>query len=327
MRAGAPGRDAVLLARTQVGTSREPRDVRRPGTRHRRLFVRTSRTHLDARPVTSSPGHPRGRRRDRRVVVVDREQNGLEQHRLGEGRLHHREGGVGEVGLTLGVPPDVAGEPIVGEIGQRRLVDDVVLAEEVDLGVGEPERLDRLESAADTGDHSIATTLWQPSREQLEDRLALGRSGLERTLEHGQLVLVGEQRRGGRAAAGEVARKVAGEVGGGAHSATLVSAVHNEGVSTSPVELEEPEVDEVTKLASPWVTIVWNDPVNLMSYVTFVFQKYFGYPKKKARKLMLEVHEEGRSVVSTGSREEMERDVQAMHEYGLWATMQKADDK
>jgi ATP-dependent Clp protease adaptor protein ClpS len=105
-----------------------------------------------------------------------------------------------------------------------------------------------------------------------------------------------------------------------------VIAVHNEGVSTSPVELEEPEVDEITKLASPWVTIVWNDPVNLMSYVTFVFQKYFGYPKKKAQKLMMEVHRDGRSVVSTGSREEMERDVQAMHEYGLWATMQKADD-
>ena len=73
------------------------------------------------------------------------------------------------------------------------------------------------------------------------------------------------------------------------------------------------------------MTIVWNDPVNLMSYVTFVFQKYFGYSKKKAEKLMMEVHEDGRSVVSTGSREEMERDVQAMHEYGLWATMQKAD--
>ncbi len=103
--------------------------------------------------------------------------------------------------------------------------------------------------------------------------------------------------------------------------------MHNEGVSTSPVELEEPEVDEITQLASPWVTIVWNDPVNLMSYVTFVFQKYFGYSKRKATKLMMEVHEEGRSVVSTGSREEMERDVQAMHGYGLWATMQKADDQ
>ena len=101
--------------------------------------------------------------------------------------------------------------------------------------------------------------------------------------------------------------------------------MHNEGVSTSPVELEEPEVDDDTLLARPWVTIVWNDPVNLMSYVTFVFQKYFGYPKQKAEKLMMEVHEDGKSVVSSGTREEMERDVQAMHSYGLWATMQKAD--
>src|SRR5215210_6226831 len=95
--------------------------------------------------------------------------------------------------------------------------------------------------------------------------------------------------------------------------------------ATSPVEVE-PTVtaDEVTLVAKPWVTIVWNDPVNLMSYVSFVFQKYFGYDKAKAEKLMLEVHTEGRSAVSTGTREEMERDVQAMHEYGLWATMEKA---
>jgi ATP-dependent Clp protease adaptor protein ClpS len=105
-----------------------------------------------------------------------------------------------------------------------------------------------------------------------------------------------------------------------------VIPVHNVGVPTSPVELDEPEVDDIAEVASPWVTIVWNDPVNLMSYVTFVFQKYFGYGKKKAEKLMMEVHMDGRSVVSTGSREAMERDVQAMHEYGLWATMQKADD-
>ena len=93
----------------------------------------------------------------------------------------------------------------------------------------------------------------------------------------------------------------------------------------SPVELDEPVTDDLTSLATPWVTIVWNDPVNLMSYVTFVFTTYFKYSRKKAEKLMLEVHHDGRSVVSTGSREEMERDVQAMHEYGLWATMQKAD--
>ncbi len=100
-------------------------------------------------------------------------------------------------------------------------------------------------------------------------------------------------------------------------------------MSTSPVQLDEPRSDELlddlVAADTPWVTIVWNDPVNLMSYVAFVFTEYFGYSKKKAEKLMLEVHHDGRSVVSTGSREEMERDVQAMHEYGLWATLQKAD--
>ena len=93
----------------------------------------------------------------------------------------------------------------------------------------------------------------------------------------------------------------------------------------SPVELDEPTADELVVPAMPWVTIVWNDPVNLMSYVTFVFQKHFGYGKKKAEKLMLEVHEDGKSVVSAGTREEMERDVQAMHEYGLWATLEKQE--
>lgn len=93
----------------------------------------------------------------------------------------------------------------------------------------------------------------------------------------------------------------------------------------SPIELDEPVTDDFTVPATPWVTIVWNDPVNLMSYVTFVFTSYFGYSREKAEELMLQVHHDGRSVVSTGSREEMERDVQAMHEYGLWATVQKAD--
>jgi ATP-dependent Clp protease adaptor protein ClpS len=98
----------------------------------------------------------------------------------------------------------------------------------------------------------------------------------------------------------------------------------------SPMEVE-PDVEQdvtpegVTVPSTPWVTIVWNDPVNLMSYVTYVFQKHFGYAKKKAEKLMMEVHEDGRSVVSSGTREEMERDVQAMHEYGLWATLQKQE--
>lgn len=81
--------------------------------------------------------------------------------------------------------------------------------------------------------------------------------------------------------------------------------------------------EEQTGLGDAWVTIVWNDPVNLMSYVTYVFQAYFGYPREKADRLMRQVHEEGRAVVSAGNRETMEVDVQAMHGFGLWATMQR----
>ena len=74
---------------------------------------------------------------------------------------------------------------------------------------------------------------------------------------------------------------------------------------------------------SPWVTIVWDDPVNLMSYVTFVFKKLFNLPHEQAHELMMKVHNDGRAVVSSGSREEMERDVQRLHEHGLWATLQR----
>lgn len=77
---------------------------------------------------------------------------------------------------------------------------------------------------------------------------------------------------------------------------------------------------------TPWVTIVWDDPVNLMSYVTHVFTTYFNYSKSKATQLMLQVHNDGKAIVSDGSREEMERDVTAMHEFGLWATLDKADE-
>jgi ATP-dependent Clp protease adaptor protein ClpS len=98
-------------------------------------------------------------------------------------------------------------------------------------------------------------------------------------------------------------------------------------VSVTPeaTELVRPAAEDVARLDVPWVTLVWDDPVNLMSYVTFVFVEYFKYPRSKAQRLMMQVHTEGKAVVSTGSREEMERDVQAMHSYGLWATLQKSD--
>jgi ATP-dependent Clp protease adaptor protein ClpS len=97
-------------------------------------------------------------------------------------------------------------------------------------------------------------------------------------------------------------------------------------VSTAPVEIERPEAEDVVRQDTPWITVVWNDPVNLMSYVTFVFMTHFGYAKHKAEKLMMDVHHKGKAVVSSGSREEMERDVEAMHGYGLWATLQKSGD-
>jgi ATP-dependent Clp protease adaptor protein ClpS len=92
-------------------------------------------------------------------------------------------------------------------------------------------------------------------------------------------------------------------------------------VSTAPVEVQQPETGQDEKLDSPWITIVWNDPVNLMSYVTYVFQTVFGYAKPKAEKLMLDVHQKGKAVVSSGAREAMERDAEVLHGYGLWATV------
>jgi ATP-dependent Clp protease adaptor protein ClpS len=95
--------------------------------------------------------------------------------------------------------------------------------------------------------------------------------------------------------------------------------------TTTPLEVEEPAVDDDVDvdLDRPWIVIVWNDPINLMDYVTYVFQKLFGYTREKAEALMLDVHHKGRAVVSNGSREKAELDVYRLHEHGLWATMQQ----
>jgi ATP-dependent Clp protease adaptor protein ClpS len=86
-----------------------------------------------------------------------------------------------------------------------------------------------------------------------------------------------------------------------------------------------PEIEVVEETSvdpdRPWITIVWNDPINLMSYVTHVFMTVFGYPKSKAEKLMMDVHKKGKAVVSSGTRERMEADVNVLHGYGLWATL------
>jgi len=93
-------------------------------------------------------------------------------------------------------------------------------------------------------------------------------------------------------------------------------------MSTAPVEIQEPGLDESTILDLPWKVLVWNDPINTMTYVTFVLQKLFGYPKEKAHSLMLDVHYKGKAVVSHGAREKAELDVFRLHEHGLWATME-----
>jgi ATP-dependent Clp protease adaptor protein ClpS len=92
--------------------------------------------------------------------------------------------------------------------------------------------------------------------------------------------------------------------------------------TVAPVEVGKPSSDDVAETDRPWIVIVWNDPINLMSYVTFVFQKLFGYSKEKATHLMLQVHNEGRAVVSSGARESCEFDVYRLHSHGLWATME-----
>lgn len=91
----------------------------------------------------------------------------------------------------------------------------------------------------------------------------------------------------------------------------------------APVEVREEEGKDDDVRDRPWIVIVWNDPINLMSYVTLVLQKLFGYPRPKATKLMLQVHNDGKAVVSSGTREKAEHDVARLHAHGLWATMRQ----
>ena len=89
----------------------------------------------------------------------------------------------------------------------------------------------------------------------------------------------------------------------------------------------EEELQAIFSGEVPWITIVWDDPVNFMTYVTYVLMELFGFSKDKATEIMMKIHTEGKAVVSTGSREEMERDVARVHEFGLWATLQRGDQQ
>jgi ATP-dependent Clp protease adaptor protein ClpS len=93
----------------------------------------------------------------------------------------------------------------------------------------------------------------------------------------------------------------------------------------APERIDDPQTDEETRRDRPWLVIVHNDPVNLMSYVTWVLKRLFGYPHHKAHKLMMDVHTKGKAVVSSGPREKAESDCHRLHGYGLWATISKSD--
>lgn len=97
---------------------------------------------------------------------------------------------------------------------------------------------------------------------------------------------------------------------------------------TAPAAAEQAEEAALAapRHAPSWRCVVHDDPVNLMTYVTWVFQSYFGYSEDRARGLMLQVHHDGRAIVSTGSRESVEADASAMHGYGLWATIEEGED-
>jgi ATP-dependent Clp protease adaptor protein ClpS len=98
---------------------------------------------------------------------------------------------------------------------------------------------------------------------------------------------------------------------------------HHDMGTTAPVELDRPAGQDVEDHERVWVVVVWNDPINLMSYVTYVFQKLFGYAREKAHRLMLQVHNEGKAMVASGSREQCEFWCSRLHAAGLWATMRR----
>ena len=108
----------------------------------------------------------------------------------------------------------------------------------------------------------------------------------------------------------------------GSRPIDVVGTINEVPTTLEPMRVEEPRLDDATDSSRPWIVLVWNDPINLMSYVTHVFQKLFGFSLEKATELMLDVHEKGRAVVASGTREEAEMHVFRLHEHSLWATME-----
>ncbi|SCF64248.1 hypothetical protein GA0115256_108710 [Streptomyces sp. DconLS] len=213
VRGGADGRDAVAEAGREVGRGGETADVGGARGGDGRQLMGAAGAHLDQRALTGGGGHPGGGGRDRRVVVEDGEHHRLQQHALGEAALHPQDRGTREVHLALGVAPDVPGEPVVGQPRQGLLVDDPLLAQEAELALVEAEVLHRVQDAPGARDHAVAPPLRQPPGEDLEHAAPLGRTGLQRGLQHRQFVLVREERRRGHIHRQPKVRCVHGEDG------------------------------------------------------------------------------------------------------------------
>ena len=200
-------------------------------------------------------------------------------------------------------------EPVVGQPGQRRLVDDVAVAQDASASSSKRKSLDGVEGPADAGHHAVPPALGQPPREQLEDRPPVRGARLQRGLEHRQLVVVGEQ--GGRGA------------GCAGHARVTVPrwcACQQRAPSRSSPRSTP---DEITVVAKPWVDDRLERPGEPDVLRDLRVPEVLRLRQEEGREADARGAQRrplGRS--STGTREEMERDVQAMHEYGLWATME-----
>ena len=199
VRAGAAGRDAVVPAGLQVGGGREAGDVGGPGAGHGGHLVGAARAHLDDRPPVRRVHHPGRGRGDRRVMVEDRQHEGLQHDRLGERRLHHQDRRAGEVAVAFAVAPDVPAEAVGLQVTQGAFVHHVVIAQERELVRPEAELLQGVEQPAGPGDHAVPAAVREGPGEHLEDGAPPRRAAAQRGGQHGELVTVGQQRRAGPA--------------------------------------------------------------------------------------------------------------------------------
>ncbi|MCY1239408.1 hypothetical protein D9M72_522010 [compost metagenome] len=190
---GADGLKAVAPAGGQVGRAGKARDHGRAGRRRGGFLMRAAGTHLNAGPVAGGAGHSGRGRGDGAVVVQHRQDVGLQDAGLGEGRFHDQDGGVRKVGLALRVAPDVTGEPEGGQVFQRVLINHPGAGQEIEVVLVKAEVHDAFKESAGAGHDPVPAPGREPAGKGLEDGPAVCGPGLERRLEHGQLIVISKQ--------------------------------------------------------------------------------------------------------------------------------------